>query len=65
MSSRTETCPYCHRKMARTSATRKTYECRNPKCKGAPATQQRSRSPKAVASRVTFAQAVATHRGRR
>jgi len=34
MSSRTESCPWCHRKMTRESTTRKIYRCRNPKCKG-------------------------------
>lgn len=34
MSSRSETCPNCRRKMVRESATRKSYRCRNPKCPG-------------------------------
>lgn len=34
MSSRNETCPWCRQKMTRESPTRKTYRCRNPKCKG-------------------------------
>lgn len=34
MSSRNETCPHCRHKMVRESTTRKSYRCRNPKCKG-------------------------------